>query len=213
MKVTIPTTLKEMTVEQFMKYVKLTKLDGLNEDGLMVGTVAIFCNLSTSEVLAFPMADLKETYETITKVLEEKPEFLTVWNGLGFIPNLNNLTTAEFIDLDLYFHDPENYHRAMAVMYRPIVNQKGNEYTISEYKGTEATAEERLKMPLDLFLGAQLFFWTLSRDLQQSMIGSLECLTPQRAELEIALMRNGVGFPQYIQSLKDSVKILNGYIN
>ena len=35
----------------------------------------------------------------------------------GFIPNLDDMSFGEYVDLDTYIGDWQNIHRAMAVLY------------------------------------------------------------------------------------------------
>ena len=52
-------------------------------------------------------------------------------------------------------------HKTVGVLYRPITNSKGDYYEIAEYKGTDGYAD----FPLDVALGATLFFYRLSNKL------------------------------------------------
>ena len=67
----------------------------------------------------------------------QKPDLVTKFrlDGVeyGFIPDLNELSFGEYIDLDTYLGDWENIHTAMNVLYRPINSKKGDRYTIQEY--------------------------------------------------------------------------------
>ena len=82
----------------------------------------------------------------------------------GFIPNLDEMTLGEYIDLDTYFGDWDNMHKAMSVLYRPITKEKGNLYNIEEYDGTKYSDVLKL-MPLDVVLGSIFFFYNLSSEL------------------------------------------------
>ena len=55
----------------------------------------------------------------------------------GFIPSLEDMTVGEFADLENYLTTGKDYHKAMAVMYRPIINSYSNTYKIQEYKGAK----------------------------------------------------------------------------
>ena len=92
----------------------------------------------------------------------------------GFIPNLDEMSTGEYMDLDTYITDWDTMHNAMAVLYRPITNKLGNKYKIEEYKGSITYADVMKHAPLDVVLGAMVFFYTLGNDLLKSTISYLE---------------------------------------
>jgi hypothetical protein len=52
----------------------------------------------------------------------------------GFIPNLDDMSFGEYVDLDTYLGDWQNIHRAMAVLYRPIREKRGERYNIVPYE-------------------------------------------------------------------------------
>ena len=51
----------------------------------------------------------------------------------GFIPDLENMTFGEYVDLDNFITDWQSMHKAMAVLYRPITFEKNDKYLIEEY--------------------------------------------------------------------------------
>ena len=69
-------------------------------------------------------------------------------NGVeyGFIPDLDELSLGEYIDLDGNISKWEQMHIAMNVLYRPIKNSKAGKYNIVDY---DVNNPEDLKdMPL-----------------------------------------------------------------
>ena len=77
---------------------------------------------------------------------------------------------GEYIDLDSYLSDMQQLHKTVGVLYRPIVKEKGDLYEIEPYKGTDGYAD----FPLDVALGATLFFYRLSNKLLKDTQTSLE---------------------------------------
>jgi hypothetical protein len=53
-------------------------------------------------------------------------------------------------------------HKAMAVLFRPIKQKQGSKYLIEEYEGSHKYSERMKNMPLDVVLGAMVFFWNLT---------------------------------------------------
>jgi len=205
----IPTSLDEITVEQYIKYQEIINIPDLDSRALAIGTIAVFCNLSTDEVKLIPYKEFKETLEQIDKTLNSEAVFIPIYENLGFIPNLDEISAGEYIDLDTYSVEYKDYHRFLAVCYRPITKKGIAGYLIEEYKGTDETANDMLKKPLSLLLGAQVFFWNLKKDLFSSILQSLKNpLTKQQSEAD--LETNGDGIRQYMLLLEETLKIMNG---
>jgi len=67
------------------------------------------------------------------------------------------MTLGEYIDLDTYFGDWDNMHKAMSVLYRPVTKEKNDLYNIEDYDGTKYS-DVLKSMPLDVVLGSIVFF-------------------------------------------------------
>ena len=158
MKILIPTSLEDVTIEQFIKYNRITKLEEVDDEVIMVSVIANFCDLSVEDVLKIPVKDMKEIAQQIVDVLNTEPRDIQIYKDLGRIPNFDKISAGEYIDLDKYFTDPENYHRAMAVLYRPIKKKLGSKYILEDYKGSDDRCESMLKLPLELLLSSMVFF-------------------------------------------------------
>jgi hypothetical protein len=215
MKITIPTTLSDITLGQWMRWQKLIKEESQDETVLSLFLVAIFCNITSDEALQIKSKDLKEISNDILQVLQSKPRdlhrFTTNSKEFGRIPNLDDMTSGEYRDLDTYFDDPENLDRAMAVLFRPITNKQGANYLIEKYKGSDVYRETMANIPLEIFFSSQVFFYNLSKELLTATKDYLQ--SPKAEELEQALQRNGAGIHHLTQYLKDAELRLSQFLN
>jgi len=209
MKILIPTSLEDVTIEQFIKYNRITKLEEVDEEVIMVSVIANFCDLSVEDVLKIPVKDMKEIAQQIVDVLNTEPRDIQIYKDLGRIPNFDKISAGEYIDLDKYFTDPENYHRAMAVLYRPIKKKLGSKYILEDYKGSDDTCESMLKLPLELLLSSMVFFSNLNRELLKATRDFLQQPTAETDLLEKHLAENGAGINQFTQLLEETILILN----
>ena len=86
----------------------------------------------------------------------------------GFHPNLEEITFAEFVDLDNYLSDPwPNMHRIMAVLYRPVIKQNKKKYKIEDYDSTKCmkTADVfKEALSVATVNGAANFFLTIAKE-------------------------------------------------
>ena len=215
MKITIPTTLSDITLGQWMRWQRLTKEEDKDESVLSLFLVMIFCNIQSDDALKISSKDLKEISNNILEVLKSQPRnlyrFTTNGKEFGRIPNFDIMTAGEYIDLDKYFDDPDNFDRAMAVLFRPITNKQGANYLIEKYQGSEVYREMMLNVPLEIFFSSQVFFYNLSKELLTS---TREYLQNQKTEeLDQALQKSGVGIRPLIQYLKVAELNLRQYSN
>jgi hypothetical protein len=108
------------------------------------------------------------------------------FNGVkyGFIPNLDEMSLGEYIDLDNYFHDWDTMDKSMSVLYRPITYSKGGKYLIEDYKGTDNFMEMR-NLPLNVVMGAKVFFYHIGIELLNHIPNYLMAseMTDQQAQI------------------------------
>ena len=84
----------------------------------------------------------------------------------GFCPNLNSITTGEYIDLEAYCKEPiENLHIIMSILYRKITFKRNERYAIEEYNPDEFKEEIFKDCPMDIALSCLGFFLTLGKEL------------------------------------------------
>ena len=161
MEITIPENINEIKVKHF------TKLRILGEDATEADIVSIFCEIPVNIVNNMALEDVRSVSKDILDVLEVNTQFNKKFtlNGVkyGFIPNLEKISTGEYIDLQNYLTNPEDLHKAAAVMFRPITKEYGKYYDIAPYTGSGA--DEMKDAPLGVINGALVFFYDLVNDL------------------------------------------------
>jgi len=93
----------------------------------------------------------------------------------------------------------------MNVLFRPVLNKRGDLYTIEDYKGT--TTYDLKKMPLSVVLGALVFFWTLSNNLSRASLQSFKSqVIDQTSPQEGSTLKSGDGTRQLIDSLMETLQ-------
>ena len=174
---TIPTSLNDIKLAQYQKFLSIAKD---NEDGefLQQKMVQIFCGIDLKDVASIRYKDVYEITNSINNLFTKENHFIQRFKmggvEFGFIPNLDEISTGEYMDLDTYIVNWETMHNAIAVLYRPITNKLGNKYQIEEYKGSVTYADVMRHAPLDVVLGAIVFFYNLGNDLLKSTVNYLE---------------------------------------
>lgn len=211
----IPESLKELRLEQYQKYMKLITN---NEPSEFVNqkTIEIFCDLPLKDIAKINYNSVNEILEHFNKLFSTKnnliPTFKLGGKQFGFIPDLENMSFGEYVDLDEYLKDVDNWHRAMAVLYRPVTKELKGLYKIEDYNGSDQYAEVMKFAPLDVVLGSMVFFYNLSNELLNAMIAYLQHQVTEHSETLVEnsnLQTNGDGINQSMQSLKETLSTLN----
>lgn len=196
--VSIPESLKDIKLSQYSKWLKISK-DQDSSVFLQQKMIEIFCDIPLKAVNHIKIKDVEYICSKIVKSLEEKPKFKNRFKKenkeYGFIPQLDNMSFGEYVDLDSYLSDWETMDKAMSILYRPITHTRADTYTIEDYE--KADKYDMKNLSLDIVFGCLVFFYNLRKELQSHILNYLENqeIVKQRPEL-MALVRNGVGINQ-----------------
>ena len=149
---------------------------------------------SVAQLRTMPQKLLEAAGEHIENLLTQETarfEKVITIDGkrLGFIPDWDAFTAGEWIDLEGYMEDFwKNAHKVMAVLFREVTYEVGENYEIKKYTAKEDTSVFE-EMPADLVSGTLLFFWTTRNELLHSIQSSLLRV----AEEATQSVRNGDG--------------------
>ena len=214
--INVPDSLNEITLYQYQRFEKLIQE---NEASHFVNqkTIEIFCNIELKDVARIRIADIDDLLLHLNNLLQQKPKLTKTFKlgvyEFGFIPKLEDMTSGEFIDLENYLSSTESLHQAMAVLFRPIKSKVKDLYTIEEYESSYKYSEVLKHMPLDIALGAMVFFWTLQNDCVNALTDYIQSEVEQSEQAKQVLAKSGVGINQFTQQLKgifsDSMPLLN----
>lgn len=173
----IPTHLGEIKLLQYQKFLKIAK-ENEESEFLHQKMVQIFCGIDLKDVASIKRKDVTTITSNLGELFNKNHKLITRFKlggaEFGFIPNLDDMTQGEYVDLDSYITDWDEMHKAMAVLYRPITNKIGDRYQIEEYKGSISYADVMRHAPLDVVLGAVVFFYHLGNELLKSTVTYLE---------------------------------------
>jgi hypothetical protein len=212
--ITVPDKLSEITLGQYQKFLKIQN-ENTDERFLSSKMIEIFCDLKLTDVLKLKLADVNAICQILSDMFNEKPDLKRTFfmDGIeyGFIPNLEDISFGEYIDLDNYLTDWELMDKAMGVLYRPIKNRYGERYSIEEYSAKETGYMKA--MPLDAALSAVLFFYHLGIDLSMTMMNYLEHKEETALQQYLNLEQSGVGTRQFTLSLKEILQDLKISLN
>jgi hypothetical protein len=208
----IPSSLSEISLDRYQKYM-LTLNNSDDKEFVFQKMIEIFCGLELKEVVKMKASTVIELVQHFDKLFNEKTKFKHRFklNGVefGFIPDLEEISWGEYIDIESNIGAFQNMHKALAVMYRPIVKDVKGKYEIEPYKGDLSYSEVLKYAPLDVILPASVFFWTLGIELISSTLSSLEKMKNKtHIQKMFNSQNNGVGIAQSIMSLKETLEDL-----
>lgn len=104
---------------------------------------------------------------------------LITFEGVEYsLPDVNDLTIGEYIDLDLIIQAEKTDRRLneiAAILYRPVISKKRNLIQIEPYDAKEckARAEAFLDLPISAIKSANAFFLHSAKSLQKNLLDSL----------------------------------------
>jgi hypothetical protein len=213
----VPTNLNEITLGQYQKFL-VTKEGSNDEEFVAQKMVEIFCGIELKEIAKMKFTDLNDLILHFTKIFDVKPKFQPTFKigtqEFGFITSLEDISFGEYVDLENNLLKWETYHKAMAVMYRPITLKFKNQYKISDYEPNKEMQELMKFAPVDIAIGSSVFFWNLGSDLLQSSLSYLEnqmLKNPKMAESlmkELNLQSIGDGTNPFTQLHKETFQDL-----
>ena len=211
-KLIIPTTLNEITLGQYQEF---SKLDITKESEVQSKMIEIFCKVPTNVVRSMKAKDITDICTIINNMFDVEHQMLNRFdlNGVkyGFIPDLENMSFGEYVDLDTFMGDNDNLHRAMNVLYRPIDLLQGQRYTLKEYDPD--INEEAKNYPLDACFGAMVFFYDLGKDLSTVILNSSSKQNEENLAQYLGSLQNGDGTIPSMQSLAEILQDLKISLN
>jgi hypothetical protein len=173
----LPTSLSEIPLSRYQDFIAMKEKSN-DEEFIAQKMIQIFCGIKLNEVAKIQMKDLNELIAHFTKVFNERPQLIRQFKikniEFGFIPKLDDITLGEYVDLENHLQNWKTYHKAMAVMFRPIKNTNKDKYEIVDYEPNEDMQELMRFAPLDVAISASVFFWTLGSELLNSTISYLQ---------------------------------------
>jgi len=212
-KIKVPTELSGIKLKEYQKYIKTVQTDPdkqPTEEQIEFANLKVlecFCGLTLKQAYKLPMTEFTGILQHISNLFKEETPLqrtfeMTDKNNktvkFGFMPKLDDISLGEFIDLDKYISDWQQMHKALSVLYRPVVFEKKDTYLIEDYEGSDKYSDVMLDAPVNVAFGATLFFYHLGNELSKRMMDYLEENLEQGSDLQQVLEQNGVGINQYM---------------
>ena len=216
MKLIVPSTLEEISLSKYQRYLKefeYSKSQKNQETYLGLKMLEIFCEITEDQAKQIDADSANKVVKIIVDLLSGDASHIESFKlggiEFGWIPKLDNLSFGEFLDVNNNIDNLEDIVTAMGVLYRPVTGRsKDGKYLIEKYEGDKY--HEILKeMPINIVLGARVFFWNLGLDLVTSTLCSLEQeMSKMSSRQKASFQKNGDGLLHSLNSLKTMLQEL-----
>tara|TARA_B100000965_G_C19488386_1_gene711843 strand:- start:118 stop:762 length:645 start_codon:yes stop_codon:yes gene_type:complete len=156
------------------KWVKLIDKKEKTKTEETIDTISILSDIPKNLIKELGILDVAVILKKIAYLQEQedsKLKKIIKVNDIeyGFHPNLEEITLGEYADIETYLKNglENNLPKLMAVLYRPITEKDGKNYSIEAYGMSDLRmrAEKFKKMKATDVNNALVFFWTLGREL------------------------------------------------
>jgi hypothetical protein len=213
--ITYPESWAEITLPQYLEYYKFVKpYEGTDEFGhkSLQSAALHFCKVPAEYLYKLP----EKTFDKVAKCLQDLfidvdkhplvKEFAVDETKYGFLPEIDNMTYGEYLDLVSYTSSKDMWSYMpiiMSILYRPITQRVGKLYTIEAYNGTKDERIELFKhvLTMDVVFGATAFFLTLQKDLRTGILAYMKTIMTESKDPRILaaledLQKSGVDITQ-----------------
>ena len=168
MKIQVPTHINDITLEQYQRFA-LINTEEQDKEFFMFKTIEIFCGVDIALVSKMRLKDAESISNEVLEVLQQNVPFTNKFelDGVkyGFIPDLQAISLGEFIDLEEGLSKDKDFHKAASVMFRPIVKEFGELYTIDGYEASTEMHHVMKQAPVGVISAAIVFFYNIAKEL------------------------------------------------
>ena len=161
---------EDVTLEKWIKLVDYHKLSKSEE---ALETIKELSNIPKNLIKELEIKDIAVIMSKVAELQQKQDSSLKRiieidGKRYGFHPRLDEITLGEWSDLEtmIKMDIEKNLPEVMAILYRPIVEEQNDIYTIKAYDGDiSIRAEQMKKMSAEQVQSALVFFYTLGNEL------------------------------------------------
>ena len=138
MKVIIPQDLNEITLKQMIKLADIEKLEIDEVEKAKEVIKLLVDKVDDSNINRIKVLDLLAMYKKLCAMTNTETSLIKLVSiegvKYGFNPDIQNISTGEFMDIDMLCKDlDKNLHMIMAILYRKVTTEGEGRYLIEEY--------------------------------------------------------------------------------
>ncbi|KPL08408.1 hypothetical protein AMJ86_00850 [bacterium SM23_57] len=211
MKLKIPTDLSEIYLHQVQRFWVIENNEKISDNMKWLHGVATFANKSVDDLKNADISEIQDIYTQLMELLfkeDEQVELIRFFKygrvEYGFEPDVRQISTGAFIDLDEYVNDlNKNLHKIMAILYRPVTVKEKQFYQITNYITEPLWQRDHRRsvflkyMPYSYVRGAVNFFYeAVKKHTNSSVVES------ESKEVPMQTSKDGGGSTSFTDSPK-----------
>lgn len=160
---------EDVTLEKWLALIDFHKLNKSKE---AEETIAALSNIPKKLIKELELKDVAVIMSKISELQQKQNSSLKrvieiEGKRYGFHPDLDSITLGEWSDLETMIKNNVEKHlpEVMAILYRPIIEEQNDIYTIKAYDGNiSIRAEQMKKMAAEQVQSALVFFYHLGKE-------------------------------------------------
>ena len=197
-KIQLPETIADITLDQSQRYLSIAESDTLSDIIKTKRIVKLFTGLKNKQVDAMTITDYETVINHITIALNTEVEFTQRFTlggiEFGFVPNLDEITAGEYIDLTASGVSQDTLQHILAILFRPIVKEdKHGHYEVEAYTANTKHVDLMKQAPMNIVNGMLVFFCLLSNELEASILKSTGVDQVEVKRKQVTTSPNGDG--------------------
>jgi len=156
---------KDVTLEKWVKLIN-NKIDTKGQEAIQL--IKELSNIPKDIIKSLELSDIAVIMSRIGELQANQDNTLQKiieidGKRYGFLPDLDSITLGEYADIETFIKMDIDKHlpEVMSILYRPIVEEKDEVYTIESYDGEiKLRTQEMKKMTAEQVQSALVFFYT-----------------------------------------------------
>lgn len=177
---TLPSSYADITLKQWLDLQKDMKNYEGDDEAVSAVMLHHLCGLDPNHFKGLAMEDYVLIKSTLNSFMSDVnlpliPKIKIKDVEYGFEPNLSKMSYGSYADITKFdtIGIDDNWAKIMNILYRPIVSETSDMYTIKPYDG-DLYWEKFLNVTMDVHFGALFFLLNLQTDLLNSILNSLK---------------------------------------
>ena len=174
----MPGSWEDLTFRRYIEIKKDLEAYVDNEEAQTAFLIHNLCGLAVEEIQALSAQSYNILRTKLIQFMNNEDHTLVPIvkvDGIlyGFEPNLSKMSYGAYADISKYksLEMNEDWLTIMSILYRPVTERKGSNYSIEAYNG-HIDAEEWRDVPMHIHFGALFFLSNLFKDLLSSTLNS-----------------------------------------
>lgn len=174
------------------QYQEMMLIESTNEISKFIQQISIALDIDQEKIRAMSLNefnDLQTKMSFLSQSVNSEVVPIIEVNGrkYGLIPDMSTVDAGTFIDAEQFKEDTiANLHNLVALIYRPVIRQDGDDYEIERHKAEGFEKRANLfkdNVSIEIVMGAVLFFSAIATELSISLLTYLA--NQHQKEIEI----------------------------